>query len=79
MPSQFGDFVASELYCPKCKRSQPVRQRLLLVLPSGELFEYLCAKCSTSLGQRTVSNPQAFSLAPAKPSRPGRKGRRHLL
>ena len=30
MASQFGDFIASELFCPKCQRSQPVRQRLLL-------------------------------------------------
>lgn len=44
MPQQFGEFTASELYCPKCKRAQPVRERLLLVLPSGELHEYLCAR-----------------------------------
>ncbi|MBN2507850.1 MAG: hypothetical protein JXQ71_14270 [Verrucomicrobia bacterium] len=76
MPSQFGDFVASELFCPKCQRSQPVRQRLLLVLPSGELFEYLCAKCGTSLGQRTVTtaNPLAIptSTPPSPSSPPGR-------
>ena len=23
MPEQFGNFIASELYCPKCKRAQP--------------------------------------------------------
>lgn len=54
---QFGAFTASELYCPKCGRSQPVRERLLLVLPSGELHEFLCAQCSTSLGKRTVTGP----------------------
>src|SRR5438094_655884 len=43
MPQQFGNFIASELYCPKCKRAQAVRERLLLVLPSGELHEYLCS------------------------------------
>ena len=32
MPEQFGNFIASELYCPKCKRAQPVRERLLLKL-----------------------------------------------
>jgi hypothetical protein len=52
---QFGGFTASELYCPKCGKSQPVRERLLLVLPSGELHEYLCARCGTSLGQREVT------------------------
>lgn len=55
MAQQFGSFVASELYCPKCKRAQPVRERLLLLLPTGELYEYLCRQCGTSLGERTVS------------------------
>jgi DNA-directed RNA polymerase subunit RPC12/RpoP len=55
MQQQFGDFVASELYCRKCGSSQPVRERLLLVLPSGELHEYLCSRCGSSLGEREVS------------------------
>jgi hypothetical protein len=54
---QFGAFTASELYCPKCGKAQPVREKLLLVLPSGELHEYLCARCATSLGQREVIGP----------------------
>jgi DNA-directed RNA polymerase subunit RPC12/RpoP len=52
---QFDSFVASELYCPKCGVSQPVREKLLLVLPTGELYEYLCSRCATSLGKRTVT------------------------
>lgn len=51
---QFGDFVASALYCPRCKRAMPVRSRLLLVLPDGELYEYLCQGCAASLGTKTV-------------------------
>jgi len=51
---QFEEFRASALYCPKCKRAMPVRSRLLLVLPDGELYEYLCQACATSLGTRTV-------------------------
>jgi len=57
MSQQFGAFTASELYCPKCRRSQPVREKLLLVLPSGELHEFLCAHCATSVGKRTVTVP----------------------
>jgi hypothetical protein len=57
MSQQFGSFTASELHCPKCGRAQPVRERLLLVLPTGELHEFLCAKCATSLGERKVSGP----------------------
>jgi len=68
MREQFGAFTASELYCPKCKTAQPVRERLLLVLPSGELHEYLCAHCATSLGNRTVSAPPV-AVAQARPRR----------
>jgi hypothetical protein len=65
MQQQFGKFTASELYCPKCRVSQPVRERLLLVLPSGELHEFVCTKCATSLGKRTVSGPAVAAAAPA--------------
>lgn len=58
MSSQFRDLIASELYCPKCARSQPVRERLLLILPDGELHEYLCRRCGTSLGERKVTGPR---------------------
>ncbi len=68
MPQQFGEFTASELYCPKCKQSQPVRERLLLVLPTGELHEFLCARCATSLGKRTVTGPAV--AAPTNPLAP---------
>ena len=69
-PQQFGAFTASELYCPKCRQSQPVREKLLLVLPSGELHEYLCSRCATSLGEREVTGP---SLKPPRPA-PRRAG-----
>ena len=38
---QFESFTASSLYCEKCKAAMPVRERLLLVLPDKELFDYL--------------------------------------
>ena len=50
----YRDFSASELYCPKCKQAMPVREKMLLVLASGELFDYVCEKCGTSLGTRTT-------------------------
>ncbi len=65
MQQQFGTFTASELYCPKCGRSQPVRERLLLVLPSGELHDLVCRQCASSLGKRTVTGP---AVAPARPA-----------
>ena len=78
MPQQFGAFTASELYCPKCKQSQPVRERLLLVLPSGELHEYLCSRCATSLGEREVTGPALKPVAPPA-ARPARATPRRLL
>ncbi|MFZ5867342.1 MAG: cytoplasmic protein [Thermodesulfobacteriota bacterium] len=56
--SQFRQFQATELYCPKCGRSMPVRERLLLVLPEGDKYEYLCAACGTSVGDRIVRGEQ---------------------
>ncbi len=50
--SQFERFQATELFCPKCGRAMPVRERLLLVLPEGDKYEYLCAACGTSVGDR---------------------------
>ena len=69
MPEQFQNFIASQLYCPKCGSAQPVRERLLLVLPTGELHEYLCARCSSSLGKRTVSGPAVTAAAPPRTAR----------
>jgi hypothetical protein len=50
----FKEFDATELYCPKCRQAAPVRRRLLLVLPEGEKYEYLCAFCATSVGTKLV-------------------------
>lgn len=52
---QFGSFRASSLYCPKCREAKPVRERLLLVLPGKEVYDYLCTGCANSVGQREVT------------------------
>jgi hypothetical protein len=52
----FEQFEATSLYCPRCKAAVPVRKRLLLVLPEGEEFEYLCAYCSSSVGIKIDKN-----------------------
>ncbi len=52
---QFDAFNATSLYCPKCKAAMPVIERLLLILPDGELYEYKCRRCGTSLGERKVT------------------------
>ena len=52
---QFENLTASSLYCDKCKTAMPVRERLLLVLPDKEIFDYLCTGCGSSVGQREVT------------------------
>jgi hypothetical protein len=72
---QFEQFRASELYCPTCKAARPVRERLLLVLPHAELYDYRCQVCGTSVGQREAKAPPlAAQMArpvapPVKPMR----------
>lgn len=53
---QYKDFDATQLFCPKCKQAVPVRKRLLLVLPSGDKYDYTCVFCGTSVGEKTVTN-----------------------
>ena len=48
----FKEFDATELYCPRCERPVPVRKRLLLIVPEGDKYEYLCAFCSESVGTK---------------------------
>ena len=62
-PEQFEEFQAQELFCGRCRSAQPVRERLLLVLPDGELREYLCAACGTSVGERRVTAERPVLIA----------------
>jgi len=59
---QFDQLEASSLFCPKCKKAVPVRKRLLLVLPEGERYEYLCAFCSTSVGRKVEETKRNLDL-----------------
>ncbi len=54
-PASFQDLQASVLFCARCRAARPVRERLLLVLPDGELNEYLCGDCGASVGTRKVT------------------------
>jgi hypothetical protein len=51
----YKDFDATELYCPRCKRAVRVRKRLLLILPQGEKYDYSCAFCGMSVGDKLVT------------------------
>lgn len=52
-PAQFEQFRATHLYCPTCRRSMPARERLLLTLPTGDLYGYTCAQCGADVGTKT--------------------------
>ena len=66
---QFENFTASSLYCDKCKAAMPVRERLLLVLPEKEIFDYLCAGCASSVGQREVTAGEKMMSQAMRPRR----------
>ena len=51
----FKEFEATALFCNRCRGPRPVRERLLLVLPDGEMREYLCTVCTSSLGTRRLT------------------------
>ena len=57
MEKSFEHLSASLLYCNGCGRAMPVRERLLLVLPDGDLYDYSCQRCGSSLGSKTVREP----------------------
>ena len=58
----------------------PVRERLLLVPPDKEIFDYLCTGCASSVGQREVTAGEkmmAQAVAQRRPRRvPSRTPRR---
>jgi len=59
--AHYDQFEASELFCSRCRRSQPVRQHLLLVLPTGNKYEYRCAVCATAVGAREDDDNREFA------------------
>lgn len=78
---QFENFTASSLYCEKCKTAMPVRERLLLVLPEKEIYDYLCTGCASSVGQREVTAGEkmmAQAMAPRRPRRAAPVPRLHI-
>ena len=69
---QFENFIASTLYCEKCRATTPVREKLLLVLPDREIFDYLCTECGSSVGQREVTAGEKVMAEAMRPRRQAR-------
>jgi hypothetical protein len=77
MVDSFGKLEASSLFCPRCKRATPVQKKFLLVLPSGNTYDYTCSVCGTQVGGKTDSDSSDFDRAASaswapSPPRPGR-------
>ena len=61
-PDYFEEFEAKELFCPKCKRANPVRKHLLMILPTGNKYDYRCSECGTSVGSKMDDDNSDFSI-----------------
>lgn len=57
----YRSLEASEMYCQRCRQARPVRQHLLLVLPTGNKYDYRCAVCANSVGSKMDSDASEFS------------------
>ena len=60
--AQFEELEATELYCTKCRQAVPVRKFLLLILPEGEKYEYRCAYCGNTVGDKIDRSGQPFGV-----------------
>jgi hypothetical protein len=59
---QFEELEASSLFCLKCRQAVPVRKKLLLVLPEGEKYDYICARCGSPVGSKTSTEDSSPNL-----------------
>ena len=68
MSESYREFEASSLFCPRCRKAVPVRKKLLLVLPTGTKYDYLCAECGAPVGEKVDQDPSEFRrTAPSHP------------
>ncbi len=61
MADQFQEWEAAELFCPKCGQARPVKKKILLALPGGDKYDYVCAVCGELLGGKLDHQPNNFS------------------
>jgi hypothetical protein len=75
--SSFREFEAQSLFCPRCRRAVAVRKKLLLVLPTGNQYDYVCQDCGTAVGGKVDRDATAFhetSRAATAAARPRPRG-----
>jgi hypothetical protein len=56
----FEEFEATSLFCPRCRRATATRKKLLLVLPTGNKYDYVCAECGAAVGGKTDNDVTSF-------------------
>jgi len=56
----------------------PVRERLLLVLPDREIFDYLCSGCGSSVGRREITAGEKLMAQTMAGRRPRRSATLHF-
>jgi len=69
MTDAYREFEAETLFCATCRRAGPVRKKLLLVLPTGNKYDYTCSVCGAPVGGKTDNDPTDFyrTTPPGKP------------
>ena len=72
MPQGYEEFEATSLFCPRCRKAVPVRKKLLLVLPTGTKYDYLCAECGAPVGGKVDQDPTEFRRIHPAPGGAGR-------
>jgi hypothetical protein len=65
----FKDFEATSLFCTRCRVATPVRKKLLLVLSSGNRYDYTCGECGSQVGGKTDNDPTDFDATARAPRR----------
>lgn len=58
----FERLEASLLACPSCKIAVKPRKRLLLILPEGDKYEYVCPQCGSTCGTTIEKDSEARRL-----------------
>ena len=72
MPGGYDEFEATSLFCPRCRKAVQVRKKLLLVLPTGTKYDYLCAECGSQVGTKIDQDPAEFRRMAPRPGQPER-------
>jgi hypothetical protein len=63
MTDAYREFEAESMFCATCRRAGPVRKKLLLILPTGSKYDYVCQQCGTQVGGKVDRDPTAFREA----------------